>query len=150
MARGEKATPAPKPGSAKKSGKAAQNEAIKKAMAGQAEAKAGPNPTADQQLANIAKGADEAPKAKNKVAAAPKEAVDRVKASAERAAASPCEAAAGPKTKPRPCSGVGVVNRKVGKRTIKICAAHVLAKELRPYDEAAKAAESNEEAAAKA
>jgi hypothetical protein len=152
VARGEKATPAPKPGSAsKKSGKAAQNEAIKNAMAGQKAAKAGPNPTAEEQLENIAAGSEE-PKAKNKVAAAPKVAVDRVAASAARAKESPCEAAAGPKTKPRPCSGVGVVERKVGKRKIMICAAHVLAKELRPYDEAAKAAAkgSNEEAAANA
>jgi hypothetical protein len=116
MARGEKATPAPKPGASKK---ATGDAKIAQAAAGQSAAKA------------------KAPKA---AAASPKT-VDRSAAALARASETPCEAAAGPKTKPRQCNGVGVVERKVGKRKIRICAAHVLAKELRPLDEALSAAE---------
>ena len=69
--------------------------------------------------------------AKNKVAAAPSTPFNRVEASAEWAKTSPCEAATGPKRDPRPCKGVGVVAREsTGGKTIKVCAAHVLATEV--------------------
>jgi len=74
---------------------------------------------------------------KTKAAAKP---FDRVKDSAERAAASPCGAATGPKRDPRPCKGVGVVDRDtVSGKTIKVCAAHVLATDVSTVAERIKA-----------
>jgi len=74
---------------------------------------------------------------KTKAAATP---FDRVKDSAERAAASPCLAATGPKRDPRPCKGVGVVDREtVAGKQIKVCAAHVLATDVSTVAERIKA-----------
>lgn len=80
-----------------------------------------------------AKTNGKAPAAKgaNKVSAKPAQPFDRVAASSAWAKESPCEAATGPKRDPRPCKGVGVVEREtVGGKKIKVCAAHVLATEV--------------------
>lgn len=67
----------------------------------------------------------------NKVSAKPATPFNRVKASSEWAKESPCLAATGPKKDPRPCKGVGVVDRQTAAgATIKVCAAHVLATEV--------------------
>ncbi len=85
----------------------------------------------------------------NKVSAAPAQPFDRVKASAEWANESPCKAATGPKRDPRPCKGVGVVERQTtGGKTIKVCAAHVLATEVQTVEERQAAVKAKEDAKA--
>lgn len=88
-------------------------------------------------------------KAATKATAAPSQPFDRVAASAEWAAASPCQAATGPKRDPRPCKGVGVVERQTTEgKTIKVCAAHVLATEVQTVAERQAAVKAKEEAKA--